>query len=86
MTSFPADNDRGHLTPTSRSEDKLQISNGSQFYNLNPLVHLIGEANEAPVYVDGVKCTALIDLGDQVPTIMTSFAKHLSLPIQPLRF
>ena len=48
------------------------------------MVHLTGKANEAPVYVDGVKCTTPIDSGTQMSIIITSFAKHLSLTIQHL--
>ena len=71
-------NSSGFPSPKPRSVDKLQISDGDQYYNLDPL------ANEAPVYVDGVNCTSLIDLGSQMSVITTSFAKHLSLLIQPL--
>ena len=67
--------------PTPRTVDKLQISDGDQYYNLDPLVYLEEKAKEASVYVDAVKCTALIDLGDQMSTITTAFAKHLSLPL-----
>ena len=46
------------------------------------MVCLIGETNEAPGKVDGVECTALIDLEAQMSTITTSFAKHLGLQVQ----
>ena len=46
-----------------------QASDRNQYYNPDPLLHLIGEANEASVYVDGVECTALIDSGAQISTI-----------------
>ena len=48
------------------------------FLNPDPVAHLVGHANEAPVVVDGWEVTALIDLGAQVSNM------DLDLEIQPL--
>ena len=34
-----------------------------EYHNPNPLVRLIGEANEAPAIVEGVSITSLVDSG-----------------------
>ena len=52
--------------------------------NPDPIAHLIGHSNEAPVIIDGQKVTALIDLGSQVLSISAQFCKDLTLQIQPL--
>ena len=54
------------------------------FLNPNPIVHLVGHANKAPVVVDGQEVTALIDLGTQLLSISAQFCKDLTLQIQPL--
>ena len=54
------------------------------FPNPDPIAHLIGCSNEAPVIVDGQKVTFLIDLGAQVSSISAQFCKELTLQIQPL--
>ena len=54
------------------------------FLNLDPLAHLIGCSNEAPVIIDGQEVAALIDLGAQVLSISAQFCENLTLQIQPL--
>ena len=54
------------------------------FLNPDPVVHLVGCANEALVVIDGCKVTALIDLGAQVLSISGQLCKDLDLKIQPL--
>ena len=54
------------------------------FFNPDPIAHLVGCSNEAPVIVDVQETTALIDLGSQVSNISSQFWKDLALYIQPL--
>ena len=54
------------------------------FLNPDPIAHLVGHSNKAPVVVDGQEVTALIDLCAQVLSICTQFCKDLTLQIQPL--
>ena len=54
------------------------------FLNPDPIAHLIGCCNEAPVIIDGQEVTALIDSGAQVSSINAQFCKELTLQIQPL--
>ena len=55
-----------------------------QFLNPDPIAHLVGHSNEAPVVIDGQEVTALIDLGAQVLNINAQFCKELTLHAQPL--
>ena len=54
------------------SVQKKQISNRDKSFNSDPLVQLIGEANEAPGHVDVNECTTLIDSAAQISTITLS--------------
>ena len=54
------------------------------FLNPDPVTHLVGHSNKAPVIVDGQEMTALIDLGAQVSRISSQFCRDLVLQIQPL--
>ena len=54
------------------------------FLNPDPIAHLIGCSNEAPVIIDGQEVTALIDSGAQVLSISAQFCEELTLQIQPL--
>ena len=47
------------------------------FLNSDPMAHLVGHSNEAPVIVDRQRTTALIDLGAQVSIISSQFSKIL---------
>ena len=57
----------------------------AQYYNPDPLVRLIGDANESVLQVDNYKVTALIDSGAQISTITESFVKLLKLQTRSLR-
>ena len=61
-----------------------QASDRDQHCNPDPLLCLIGEANETSVYVDAVECTAVIGSVAQISTITQYFAKHLGLPIMQI--
>ena len=55
-----------------------------QYHNPDPLVRLIGPANESPVEVEGVKVTSLVDIGACMSAMVKSFADELDLKIKPL--
>ena len=54
------------------------------FLNSNPIAHLVGHSNKAPVIVDGQGMTTLIDSGAQISSISSQFCQDLALQIQPL--
>ena len=54
------------------------------FLNPDLIVHLVGSSNEAPVIVDGLETTTLIDLGAQVSSVSAKFCEDLALQIQSL--
>ena len=55
-----------------------------QYHNPDPLVCLIGPANESPGEVEGVKITSLVDSGACMSAMVKSFAEELKLEIKPL--
>ena len=56
-----------------------------EYHNPDPLVRLIGEANEAPAIVEGVPITSLVDSGACMSAMVKSFAEELQLEIKPLK-
>ena len=72
---------------------KMETTGGSlremlkmpEYHNPDPLVRLIGEANEAPAIVEGVPITSLVDSGACMWAMVKSFAKELQLEIKPLK-
>ena len=57
----------------------------SRYYNPDPLLRLIGEANEAEIKLDGVEVKALIDSGSQISTVTEKLAKTMGWKIKSLR-
>ena len=57
----------------------------SEYHNPDPLVRLIGEANEAPAMVEGVPITSLVDSGACMSAMVKSFAEELQLEIKSLK-
>ena len=55
------------------------------YLNPDPLVRLIGEANETDIKLEGQDFKALVDLGSMESQIINSLAKALELPIKQLR-
>ena len=55
-----------------------------KYHNPDPLVCLIGPANESPVEVEGIKITSLVDSGVCMSAMVKSFADELQLEIKPL--
>ena len=56
-----------------------------KYNNPDPLVRLIGEANEAPAIVEGIPITSLVDSGACMSAMVKSFAEELQLKIKPLK-
>ena len=54
------------------------------FLNPDPIVHIVGHSNEAPVLIDGQETMALIVSSAQVPSVSSHFCKELALEIQSL--
>ena len=54
------------------------------FLNLDPIAHLVGWSNEAPVIVDGQKVTKLINSGTQVSSVSSGFCEQMALMFHPL--
>ena len=54
------------------------------YHNPDPLVRLIGPANEGKVKIEGVETTALIDTGACMSAITKSFAEALELDLKSL--
>ena len=52
-----------------------------KYHNPDPLLRLIGPANEAPLIVEGQKFPALIDSGAQLSTTSELLVQALRLPI-----
>ena len=52
-----------------------------KYHNPDPLLRLIGPANEATVIVEGQKLPALIDSGAQLSTMSEALVQALKLPI-----
>ena len=57
--------------------------NMPEYHNPDPLVRLIGEANEVPAMVEGVPITSLVDSGACMSAMVKSFAEELQLEIKP---
>ena len=55
-----------------------------EYHNPDPLVRLIGPANEGKVKIEGVETTALIDTGACMSAITKSFTEALELDLKPL--
>ena len=55
-----------------------------KYHNPDPLLRLIGPANEATVIVEGQKFPALIDSGAQLSTMSEALVQALKLPIHKL--
>ena len=60
------------------------VGNKSKYYNPDPLVRLIGRANESSVIINGEEQTAIIDSGAQVTTITADLVQKLKLPVYRL--
>ena len=55
-----------------------------EYHNPDPLIQLIGPANEGKVKIEGVETTALIDTGACMSAMTKSFADALELELKSL--
>ena len=55
-----------------------------EYHNPDPLVRLIGKANEASAVVEGVPITCLVDTGACMSAMAKGFAEELQLEIKSL--
>ena len=63
----------------------MQISQVVQrYHNPDPLLRLIGPANEATLIVEGQRFLALIDSGAQLSTMSELLVQALKLPVHKL--
>ena len=63
----------------------MQISQVVQrYHNQDPLLRLIGLANEATIIVEGQRFLVLIDSGAQLSMMLESLVQALKLPIHML--
>ena len=71
--------------PRQRSTVKQDVVTLKELYhNPDPLVRLIGEANETEIIIENEKVKGLIDSGAQVSSISDTFASKLGLKIKQL--
>ena len=75
-------------TPASTSKKgggkQSKLSSKPQYYNPDPVARLFGRANEAPVEINGVSTTSLIDTGATVTIINADFCEEHGLVIHSL--
>ena len=63
----------------------MQISQVVQrYHNPDPLLRLIGPANEATIILEGQRFLVLIDSGAQLSTMLESLVQALKLPVYKL--
>ena len=57
----------------------------SRYYNPDPLLRLIGEANETKIRFDKTEIKALVDSGSQISTVTENLAKLMGWKIKSLK-
>ena len=72
----------GVETVKSAIRSNAGLLQNNLYLNPDPLVRLIGEANETQVKLEGQNFKALVDSGSMVSQITNSLAKALKLPIK----
>ena len=55
-----------------------------RYHNPDPLLRLVGSANEATIIVEGQRFLALIDIGAQLSMMSESLVQALKLPVHKL--
>ena len=72
-------------SPRKRSTVKRdEIALKELYHNPDPLVRLIGEANETDIIIENERVKGLIDSGAQVSSISDTFASKLGLKVKQL--
>ena len=86
--SLPDDRQEARWSPSPEpfsSTIGMKISQVTEkYHNPDPLVRLIGLANEAVITVEGQEFPALIDSGAQLSTILEALVQALKLPVHNL--
>ena len=70
--------------PISSTIDMKISQMAKEYHNPDPLLRLIGPANEATIIIEGQEFKALIDSGSQLSTISESLVTALELPVHKL--
>ena len=68
----------------ARQRGKWEVTPSIPFLNPDPIPHLMGQSNEAPIIVDGQKVIALIDSGAKVSNISSGFCEQMAQKVHPL--
>ena len=72
------------LEPISSTIDMKILQVANKYHNPDPLLRLIGPANEATIIIEGQEFKASIDSGAQLLTISESLVTALKLPVHKL--
>ena len=83
--AHPSRDRPGVETVKSAIRSNAGLLQNDLYLNPDPLVWLIGEANETQVKLEGQNLKALVDSGSMVSQITHSLAKALKLPIKQLQ-
>ena len=81
--SFPDPNPKPTHMKAAKRKGQQQVA-PIPFLNPDPIAHLVGCSNEAPMIIDGQEVTALINVGAQMSILSAQFCKELTLQMQPL--
>ena len=65
------------MNPKSKSMIYKILRQSNLYHNLDPLVRVVGEANESNVIVEGQEARALLDSGSQLSAISLAWVKRL---------
>ncbi len=61
-----------------------EVNPEAGFYNPDAWARLVGKANTAPIYIDGKKCTALLDTGAQISFVSQQYCNQMGFEIHPI--
>ena len=69
---------------SNRKRDKQEVTPAIPSLNPNPITHLVGWSNEAPIIIDRQKVIALINLEAQVCHMSSGVCEQMALKVHPL--